>query len=124
LAEDAPLRSRHGPEGEAHEKLDVERELRATAATVAGTVVRYPAVYGPGDRRRMTHYVRRMMDSRPFILLDKAQSSWRLSRGFSRNVAAAVAIATVSPQAVGQVYNVAEPRAFTEREWIDEIAAR
>jgi nucleoside-diphosphate-sugar epimerase len=119
---DARLRTKHGPEGAAHEKLDVEREVMAAPA--AGTVVRYPAVYGPGDRRRMTHYVRRMMDGRPFVLLDEAASPWRFSRGFSRNVGAAVALATVSPQAAGQIYNIADPSAFSEREWIEEIGVR
>lgn len=123
LREEAPLRSTYGPEGAAHEKRHVERVLMESGA-FDGTVVRYPAVYGPGDRRRMTHYVKRMMDGRPAIVLDEAMASWRFSRGFSRNVGHAVALAASSSAAAGQVYNVAEPYAFTEREWVEEIAAR
>ena len=123
LAEGAPLRTRHGPEGEAHEKLDVERVLM-TASAVDGTVVRYPAVYGPGDRRRMSQYIKRMVDQRPCVLLDETMSPWRFSRGFSRNVAHAVASAVLSSRAAGEVYNVADWHALTEREWVEAIASR
>lgn len=122
LSEDAALRTRYGPEGAAHEKLDVERALMES--DVGATVVRYPAVYGPGDRRRMTHYVKPMIDQRSCILLDQAMSGWRFSRGFSRNVGRAVALAAMSPVAGGEIYNVADPFAFSEREWVEEIAAR
>jgi nucleoside-diphosphate-sugar epimerase len=46
--------------------------------TIKGTVLRLPAVYGPGDPYRRFHpYIKRMLDLRPVILLDSTQYEWR-----------------------------------------------
>jgi nucleoside-diphosphate-sugar epimerase len=39
------------------------------------------------------------------------------------DVAAAVALAATSPTAAGRVYNVAEPTALTEAEWVAKVGA-
>ena len=46
---------------------------------------------------------------------------WKCPRGFVEDVAAAIALAVVDERATGRVYNVAEPIAFTEAEWVRRI---
>jgi nucleoside-diphosphate-sugar epimerase len=59
-----------------------------------------------------------MDDRRPAILLDEGLARWKCPRGYVDNVAAAIALAVVDDRATGQVFNVAEPVAFTEAEWV------
>src|SRR5207253_1255230 len=78
---------------------------------------------GPGDQQhRLFKYLKRMDDRRPFILLDQALANWRWSRGYLENVAQAIALAVLSQQATGRIYNVADTTAFTEAEWVRQIA--
>jgi nucleoside-diphosphate-sugar epimerase len=132
IREDAPLRkvlypyrsaATPGDEKYDYEKILVERVVMSEASLPA-TVLRLPMVHGPGDNQhRLAPYLRRMTDGRPAILLNERMAGWRCLRGYVEDVAAAVALAVQHPAAMGQVYNVAEPNAFTEAEWIAKIAA-
>jgi len=87
-------------------------------------VLRLPMVYGPGDRLRRFHPVlKRIGDGRRAILFEEGNAAWRSPRGYVDNVAAAIALAAVSEQAAGRIYNVAERPAFSELEWARKIAA-
>jgi nucleoside-diphosphate-sugar epimerase len=90
-----------------YEKLLVERAgLQAGSKT---TVLRLPAVYGPGDpQRRLRPYIKRMLDRRPGIVLEAAIAAWRWSHGYVEDVAHAVACAVIDERAAGKVYNVGE----------------
>jgi nucleoside-diphosphate-sugar epimerase len=132
LDEDAPLRTvlypyraraRSPQDLEArYDKLLVERRVGGDAALPA-TVLRLPAVYGPGDaQRRLRDYVRRMDDGRPAILLPQGMARWRWTRGAVENVAAAVALAAANPRAAHRIYNVGEEDALTEQQWVRRIA--
>jgi nucleoside-diphosphate-sugar epimerase len=131
LKEEAPLRqtlfigkAAGAKPGDAlcdYEKILVERVVLGEPALPA-TVLRLPMVYGPGDdQHRLAPYLRRMRDRRPAILLDEGMARWRCLRGYVEDVAAAVALAATSPTAAGRVFNVAEPTAFTEAEWVAKI---
>ncbi len=63
-----------------------------------------------------------MNASAPEIVLDRAKASWRWTRGFVENVADAIVLALTDPRAAGRVYNVGEPDAPTEAEWVRAIA--
>ena len=127
LDEDAPLRETRFPyRGEVHafdhaedyEKILVEQ----AAAEASATVVRLPAVYGPGDsQHRLRAYLQRMTDRRPFILLSSEQADWRWSRGYVENVAVAIALAATDARAAGRTYNAGEEPTPTEREWVERI---
>jgi nucleoside-diphosphate-sugar epimerase len=120
LVEDAPLRATSEPHPD-YDKPAVERAVTGDPELPA-TVLRYPAVYGPGDRQhRLFHYLRRMDDGRSAILLEEAIAGWRWSRGYAENVAAAAALAVVDERAAGRTYNVAEPGDFPEAEWVERI---
>jgi nucleoside-diphosphate-sugar epimerase len=125
LTEDAPLREKLYPyerEGlEDYEKILVERVVMG-ARDLPGTVLRLPAVYGPGDyRHRLFEYLKRMDDGRPAILLGEGMASWRWTHGYVENVALAVALAVGDERAAGRVYNVGEPDPPSWADWVREI---
>ncbi|HZY83496.1 MAG TPA: NAD-dependent epimerase/dehydratase family protein [Gemmataceae bacterium] len=132
VKEDGPLRQALFPyragatPGDAkfdYEKILVERAVLGDTGLPA-TVLRLPMVYGPGDdQHRLAPYLRRMLDGRPAVLLDGGLARWRCLRGYVEDVAAAVALAVTSPAAAGRVYNVAEPTAHTEAEWVARVGA-
>ena len=131
LSEDAPLRESFYPY-RAHaqgtddfkyhyEKILVERVVMSDAE-LPGTVLRLPAVYGPHDpQHRLFDYLKRMDDHRPAILLEEKQSRWRWTRGYVENVADAIALAVTDDRAANCVYNVGEPDALTEADWVHSI---
>jgi nucleoside-diphosphate-sugar epimerase len=120
LAEDAPLRE--VVVDETYDKVGVEREARADPAFPV-TVLRYPAVHGPGDaQHRLAAYVRRMDDGRPAILLQEGHDAWRWARGYCEDVGHALALAVRSEEAAGRTYNVAGPRALDGRTWLQAVA--
>ncbi len=133
LREDAPLREvafprrrwASGPEDVMwdYDKIPVERAALSDPE-LPGTVLRLPAVYGPGDRRRhlVGRYLRRM-DSRTGPLdIDAAMARWRCTRGYVDDVAEAIALASVDPRASGRTYNVGESDPVAEGNWVREIA--
>src|SRR5436309_3122098 len=88
------------------------------------TVLRLPAVYGPGDKgNRLRPYLQRMADGRPAILLADEQARWRWTRGYVENVAATIALAVTNGRAAGRIYNVGEHPTPAEREWVERIGA-
>ena len=125
LSEDAPLRERLYPyerEGaEDYEKILVERVIIGDPA-LPGTVLRLPAVYGPGDyQHRLFDYVKRMDDGRPAILLGEGMAGWRWTHGYVEDVASAIALAVADERAAGRVYNVGEAEPLPWAEWVREI---
>jgi nucleoside-diphosphate-sugar epimerase len=105
-----------------YDKIPVERAVLGDPQ-LPGTVLRLPMIYGPGDHlHRFQPVLKRIDDGRRRILLQEGVADWRAPRGYVDNVAAAIALAAVSEQAAGRVYNVAEQPAFPEREWAHKIA--
>ncbi|MFL5534765.1 MAG: NAD-dependent epimerase/dehydratase family protein [Gemmatimonadales bacterium] len=130
LQEDAPLRETHFPYRQAaagpmdwtyhYDKILAERAL--LESRLPATVLRLPAVYGPGDpHHRLRPYVRRMQDLRPVILIDALQARWRWTHGYVEDIARAITAAVVDPRATGKVYNLGEASTPTMAERIDQI---
>ena len=131
LAEDAPVRANlypyraraEGPDDFKYhyEKILVERVVMSDAG-LPGTVLRLPAVYGPGDRQhRLFGYLKRMDDHRPFIMLGYDQARWRWTRGYVENVADAIALAVTNDSASGRIYNVGETEALAEANFVRAV---
>jgi nucleoside-diphosphate-sugar epimerase len=120
LTEDSPLRS--VVVDESYDKVGVE-EAAAAIEGLPVTIVRLPAVHGPGDgQHRLRRYVRAMDQGLSTIALQQGVDAWRWLRGYVEDVAHAVALAVTEPHAVGRVYHVAYERSFSEREWVEAIA--
>jgi uncharacterized protein YbjT (DUF2867 family) len=62
-----------------------------------------------------------MDDGRPAILLAEGLSRWRWTRAYVGDVARAVVLAVLDDRTAGRVYNVGEPEALTEAEWVRAI---
>jgi len=120
LTEDSPLREVVVDEG--YDKVGVERAATSDPDFPV-TILRYPAVHGPGDsQHRLSGYVRRMDDDRPAIVLVETHASWRWARGYAEDVGHALALVIESEQAARRIYNVAAPVAHSEAEWVRSIA--
>jgi nucleoside-diphosphate-sugar epimerase len=120
MSEDAPQRrkpSLHGPE---HEKQHVEQIVLA-ASTLPATILRFPAVYGPGTYRH-GEWIRRMLDHRPAILLGKGYAGFRWSHGYAEDVAMSITLAATDDRAAGRVYNVGERDVPTELDRLRRLA--
>ena len=105
-----------------YDKIPVEKVIMGDAE-IAGTVLRLPATYGPGDKQhRLFEYLKRMDDGREFILLGDAEADWRWTHGYVDNVADAIAIAATDERAKGRIYNVGESEALSRRDFVKAIA--
>jgi len=132
LDEDAPLRETRYPyrgyglsfeHADDYDKILVEHVV-LDQPDLPATVLRLPAVYGPGDKGyRLRPYLQRMADGRPAILLADEQARWRWTRGYVGNVAAAIALALTNGRARGGIYNVGDNPTPTEHEWVERIGA-
>lgn len=137
LAENSPLRERYYPHREEqpraaddparwrddYDKILVERVVRS-APDLPATVLRLPAVYGPGDyQHRVWEFLPALLAGREAILLPEDYAGWRWTRGYVENVGAAIALAVERAPAPGTspIYNVGEERALTTREWAQAI---
>lgn len=101
-----------------YDKIPVERIIMGDP-TLPGTILRLPMVHGPGDyQHRLFPFLRRMDDDRPAILLNEGVAQMRGSRSYVENVATAIGLAVTDERAAGRIYNVAEPGATTEAEWV------
>jgi nucleoside-diphosphate-sugar epimerase len=99
-----------------YDKILVER-IVMSEPELPGTVLRLPAVYGPGDyQHRHFSFLKRMDDQRPFILLDEAEARWRWAYGYIDDVASAIALAVTDERASGRIYNVAETTTLSMEE--------
>jgi len=104
------------------EKIMVERVVM-NDPDLSGSVVRLPAVYGPGDPQHRLHQpLKRMDDGRPAILIDETMYNWRWSRGYVEDVAQGIALAATDERASGRIYNVCEPDALSQAQWVQAIA--
>ena len=105
-----------------YDKVPAERIVLGDPE-LPGTIMRLPAIYGPGDYlHRLWPYLKRIDDGREFIILPDDLAQWRWTRGYVENVAQAIALATTDDRAAGRTHNVGEPEAFSELEWAQKIA--
>jgi len=132
LREEAPLRSvlypyRDAPQvpeqlrGRGYEKIEVERAVLADA-DLPGTVLRLPAVYGPGDPQGRFSRTIADLDAGVPVVLGESYARWRWTHGYVENVADAIVLAVVRERARGRVYNVGEDPTPTVGERIRELA--
>jgi len=117
------VRAVYGWVDDEYDKIPVEQAVLSDPK-LPGTVLRLPMIYGPGDPLHRFHaMLKRMDDGRRQILFADDVAPWRTPRGYVENVGAAVALAAISPQAAGRIYNVSEAESFGELDWARKIAA-
>jgi nucleoside-diphosphate-sugar epimerase len=98
-------------------KLAGEARLREASGAVPWTIVRPPIVYGPGERdlHAMFRYA-----ERGFVPLLGRERSYSILH--VRDLAEAILSVVASEAAAGQVYYVAEERAYGGREMLLHVA--
>jgi nucleoside-diphosphate-sugar epimerase len=136
LTEDAPVRTRLHPYRtdpprpasdpqawmDDYDKIPVEQAVAETLGA-AGTVVRLPMVYGPGDRqRRFGWAIRPMREGRMRLALDPRWAAWRTSYGYVDDVAEGLALCAVHPRAGGATFNLGPESAPDHAAWAARIA--
>lgn len=91
---------------------------------MVSTVVRYPYVYGPYSIVPMEwHVIRRVLDKRKRWALQGAGLAIS-GRCAAPNAARLVGLIVEQPLvAAGQIYHAADTRQYTQREWIEMVAA-
>ncbi len=110
LAEDAPCRP-VTPYGRS--KLAGEEAVRG-AAGIPWTIVRPPAVYGPGDREFLTMFKMAQRGLAPVF----GGGSQQLSLVCAPDLADAIVRAGTTTAAAGRTYHAAHPEAVTTRELV------
>jgi nucleoside-diphosphate-sugar epimerase len=86
------------------------------------TILRLPAVYGPGSRGREWFFVKRVLDGRARLALP--DGGYQLfHRGYVEDVARAAVLALESRRAAGRTYNVGHEKVLTMR-GVAELVAR
>ncbi|HXW90401.1 MAG TPA: NAD-dependent epimerase/dehydratase family protein [Terriglobales bacterium] len=106
-----------------YDKIAVEQSVMR--GRIGGTVVRLPMVYGPGDPLHRLHgMLQRIRDGRPAIILAEDHARWRGPRGYVKNVAHAIAVASISDAARARIYNVCDEPTLPELEWQAKVVAQ
>jgi nucleoside-diphosphate-sugar epimerase len=103
-----------------YDKILVEKVLFASP-DICSTILRLPIVYGTGDYSRIYPYLKRMTENRS-ILLNKEKATNHFCRGYVEDVAHAIVLAALDERLGNYIYNIAEPNAYSETEWIEHIA--
>ncbi len=127
ITEESPLRTVLHPYKGIFERMEEYDKILAENVYIEdssfdATILRLPMVYGRNDyQHRLFPYLKRMQDKRPAIIINETMAKWKSCRGYIENVAEAISQAIIQDKARGQIYNVAEPYNFTEKEWIKQI---
>lgn len=100
-----------------------EAEATVFASHPAGTILRYPMLYGPNNTRPQEwSVVRRVRDGRKHMILPDGGPQVH-TRCAARNAAAYVLAVVDRPDvAAGQVYNCGDPFSWSMRQWVEAIA--
>jgi nucleoside-diphosphate-sugar epimerase len=124
LREDSPLRESRYPYRQTaphYDKLLVEQAL-AGQTDLPATILRFPAVLGPGEYRRFHRWVQPMLRGDGELKIQDEGADWRWTHGFAEDVAESVVLAATIPAATGRTYNVGEARTPTMIERLREFA--
>ena len=131
LSEDAPLRETLYPYRNTltddspawmsrYDKILVEHAVSGHA-DLPVTILRYPAVYGPGDSYHRFGAWLKQMQAGADIDVQDTFARWRWTHGYAENVAGAVVLAATAERAANRVYNVGEPETPPMAERIEEL---
>jgi hypothetical protein len=75
---------------------------------LAATILRFPAVIGPGDYRRFQRWLQPMLRGARELRIHDGWARWRWTHGFAGDVAEAVVLAVTNSSSAGRIYNVGE----------------
>lgn len=103
-----------------YDKLLVERAVMGHPDLPA-TILRYPAVYGPGDSYHRFRAWLQQMQSGGDMQVQDTYARWRWTHGYVENVAEAVVRTVTNARAANRIYNVGEAETPTIAGRIEEL---
>jgi len=131
IDEQAPLRSTRYPRRSRasgtgdwrydYDKVLVEQAYRANSQ-LAVTCLRLPFVYGLDDFRNRVGQLLGRMKTNGSIDLSSSEASWRATRGYVENIAAAVTLTLTDARAVDRDYNLGDAVSLTTVDWVNAVA--
>lgn len=131
LTEEAPLRESRYPYLNAapdkehwmakYDKILVEQVIM-NQTYVPWTILRFPAVIGPGEYRRFSKWLQPMLREERELRVQAGWDGWRWTHGFAEDVAEGVVLSALHPSAANRVFNVGEPGTPTMMERLVEFA--
>jgi len=120
IKEEDVLRKQLGTEWEKYNKLEVENTYMSQLENV--TIIRVPATYGFPDTTRINEYLIPMVEWQKEIQVSQTRLWWKFSRAYTKNIAWWIFLLVEKHQEGKHIYNIAEQKAYTERQWIEKIA--
>lgn len=104
-----------------YDKIPLELMLKGTGDY--HTIIRLPAVYGPGDSQgRFLNIIRRILDGRTAIPVQANMENWIWSKSYVENAALAIALGVLRNDGEGKTFHVSYKESFTEMDWNRTIA--
>ncbi len=106
---------------EDYDKILVEDQALANTA-FSTTVIRAPMIFGTGDKQNRFAWAIDAIQSEQPIQVDERAAGWLNSYGYVHDVAHAIVLAALAPQASGRIFNVGQPFVRTPVEWLQRFA--
>lgn len=123
-----PYRGNHRrPKGVDHALLDDYDKIVVEEAALSGqgfatTIIRAPMIFGPGDKQHRFAWAIDAIKAGGAIRLDERAAQGANSYGYVVDVAEAIVLAALAPEAAGQIYNVGQPFVRTPTGWLQRFA--
>lgn len=117
MKEKDSLRKKIWIEWMGYNKLEIE-ELYLTLPWPV-TIIRLPAVYWSPDLSRINNYLPYILKSKKEIIIPYNKLNWITSRSFNKNCAFWIFLAKDCQWK--NIYNIAEKKDYSEKEWIEKI---
>lgn len=86
------------------------------------TVIRAPMIFGPGDPQHRFAWAIGAIRAGGTISVDERAAHWPNSYGYVTDIAEAIVVAALAPEAAGRVYNVGQPMVRTPLQWLERFA--
>lgn len=120
IKETDSIREELGPEGEKYNKIAIEKTYLKEIENV--NILRLPAVYGSPETSRIDDYLTPMLQKKEEIFISPQRKNWKFSRALHKNIAFGIFLVVKAKNKGKHIYNIAEEKAYTEKEWIEKIA--
>ena len=79
-------------------------------------------IFGPGDKQHRFAWAIKALAAGGVIQIDERAAQWPNSYGYVDDVAEAIVLAALAPEAAGRIYNVGQNFVRTPVEWLERFA--
>jgi nucleoside-diphosphate-sugar epimerase len=104
-----------------YDKIVLE-EVATADTRFETTVIRAPMIFGPGDKQHRFAWAIEAAKAGGVVRMDERAAAWPNSYGYVTDVAEAMVVAALAPEAAGRTYNVGQNFVRTQIEWVLSFA--